>query len=864
MKILELELKEFEGVYAAMKVRRLFLDLRNTKNTICLITGPNGHGKTVLLSQLNPFANLGSMDERDALPLIREGKNGYKRIIIDNDGVEYCIEHYYTPNKKTHSVKSYIKKDGVELNINGNVTSFKEIVKTELDMEPEFMKLVRLGNNVVNLIDLKSSERKNFMSKILEDANVYLIHYKKINAETSKLNTIISHIMDKISKLHIDDVDESKELMKQMQAELDTVKNKITKLSNQLSIVQYELRQIPVDYMETLHSSEKALSKVRKKMNSGESYDIDKLRESIISKDASLKAMHDKKDMLKTSARRTLEQMDDLRNMLSDMRDQLEKLESESDIDGLSSIVKSLESLVKKEEELYKDYGEIPYTKKDIEDTLVFFKEKQEVLNRMYEFGPDPVKRVVDLLLHNKNVSEYISEHLEKTVKNLEIKNGRDIIKRILSQYPDTKTTPGCADCKAFKVLNDLREIAEISMDMEDTSQEFYSYMTIIHTTIKSVLLSFPEKKDLFSRIPDYLRECTKTDVILKKIGKSEYIYDQKEFFTEIGFMTDYESYLSHKEELSQKKEELKRAKKDSSARVLRDQVDILSRNLASLDNDYEKMMSQYSDITSQIESTEVSLSELKSVVEVLENYSEVEKAYNESVENRNKHDLLMADISNYTTALRSENLTAKKLSDGIGVLDMNIKQVQSLQKELKVYQKYYDKWVLMKNALSSTKGVPLIFIDLYLKNCLDLVNTLLDEIYGGNMYIKKFGIEQSDFMIPFVKDGKEVSDIRYASQGERSFFSITLSFAISVKSMSSYNIMLLDELDSVLDESNRSNFIAVTEKLSKIIKAEQMFTISHNNMFSMYPVDVISVINEKPKNHQLANYIELVLDNAV
>ena len=54
-------------------------------------------------------------------------------------------------------------------------------------MEQEYMKLVRLGNNVVNMIDLKSAERKDFMSKILEDVNVYLVYYKKINSERVKI-----------------------------------------------------------------------------------------------------------------------------------------------------------------------------------------------------------------------------------------------------------------------------------------------------------------------------------------------------------------------------------------------------------------------------------------------------------------------------------------------------------------------------------------------------------------------------------------------------------------------------------------------------------------------------------------------------
>ena len=174
MYIKELILKNFAGVYAAMKTDYVRLDLSKRKNKICLIEGPNGKGKTVLLSQLNPFATIGNLDVRDSLNIIREKKEGYKKIVIVDNDNEFLIEHFYTPNKDSHTVKSYVKKNGTELNINGNVTSFKEIISQELDMELDYMKLIRLGSNVVNLNNLKSTDRKTYISKLLDEANVYL------------------------------------------------------------------------------------------------------------------------------------------------------------------------------------------------------------------------------------------------------------------------------------------------------------------------------------------------------------------------------------------------------------------------------------------------------------------------------------------------------------------------------------------------------------------------------------------------------------------------------------------------------------------------------------------------------------------
>ena len=179
MKILSLKLENFKAISNAMNTNSLFIDFRESKNKICLIIGPNGSGKTTVLSLLHPFADLGNLDVRNSNNLILDNKDGYKEIQMQKNNDIYVIKHFYTPHKdKSHSVKSYIEKNGNELNINGNVTSFKEYVREELQIEPDYLKLIRLGSNVISLIDLTATERKNFMSKIMDDIGIFLEYYK--------------------------------------------------------------------------------------------------------------------------------------------------------------------------------------------------------------------------------------------------------------------------------------------------------------------------------------------------------------------------------------------------------------------------------------------------------------------------------------------------------------------------------------------------------------------------------------------------------------------------------------------------------------------------------------------------------------
>ena len=60
--------------------------------------------------------------------------------------------------------------------------------------------------------------------------------------------------------------------------------------------------------------------------------------------------------------------------------------------------------------------------------------------------------------------------------------------------------------------------------------------------------------------------------------------------------------------------------------------------------------------------------------------------------------------------------------------------------------------------------------------------------------------------------------------------------------SLSKYNIMLLDEIDGPLDSRNREKFIRILENQIERIDSEQNFLITHNAMFSSYPVDIIDL----------------------
>ena len=204
-------------------------------------------GKTSLLSCLTPFATLGNLDIRDGNQLIIEKKPGYKRIIIMNGPDEIDIEHFYSVNKETHSVKSYIKLNGKELNPNGNVTSFKNVVYELLHIDLDYVRLIRLGDNVSNLIQLKTSERKKFMSKMLPSVDNYLKLYTKLSADVRDLKVVMSHITDNINKLNIKDEEEYQKKMNEIDDAISYYEKNINEVTEEIYKLTYDIESLSLD-----------------------------------------------------------------------------------------------------------------------------------------------------------------------------------------------------------------------------------------------------------------------------------------------------------------------------------------------------------------------------------------------------------------------------------------------------------------------------------------------------------------------------------------------------------------------------------------------------------------------------------------
>ena len=296
-----------------------------------------------------------------------------------------------------------------------------------------------------------------------------------------------------------------------------------------------------------------------------------------------------------------------------------------------------------------------------------------------------------------------------------------------------------------------------------------------------------------------------------------------------------------------------------SNASYLHEIVDDLEENISEIRSKIDDWREKNIHLKEIIEDSERSIEVYSDIKETLEKFDEVKALFEKYTEEYALYKETMEKIS-FTELSISKcrlNLDNKKADLQSRVFDLE--QYKSLQKEINNMNRIYDEMTFVKESLSSKQGMPLHFISNYLRNTEEITNELLDIAYDGKIYIDSFEITPTEFSIPFYNKGVRLSDVKYASQGELSFLSVALAFALSSQALSKYNIMLLDEIDGPLDTANREKFIQILENQIERINAEQSFLITHNSMFSSYPVDILdfSFKNDKDQ-YPLANFINI------
>lgn len=856
MRITYIKLVNVASLYTGSNIDTLEVDFSCTQNSVILLTGPNGCGKTTLESCLHPFAYNGTGDDRSGESLIIKKKNGYKEVHLMNGSDEYIIKHYYTASgEESHSVKSYIQKNDVELNPNGNVTSFKEFIQLELGMTTDYLKLVRLGPNMINFIDMKPTERKSYIGAMLDETEIYLRKLKKVMGDMKVLKTMIAQDASRLNKLGITDVTAEEEYLEKLKnVDLANIENVVSKLTDRRAILTNKLKEVGKSgstVMCELQSARDAVKELNNKLGSKRfkmittNVSSEEIQDKLISYTSKLEANKARRSML----------INDADNCSSDLHDlyiKKDKLDKNEEMQSLIAIIKDLSAEVKAEEDNYKNFTP-EYTSADINELLTLLDKWQSTLLATYEVGEKPVKKVATLMRNSESVESYLSKKLDSIYSNNMSSRSADILKYLKNKFPELKKDlkPSCGDdsCMFVQLIRSIQELSAHDKDKTVESEDFYSYMQIAYANISSVRNEMIARSDLFRKMPESIVNMFTIENFFDHVSKLEFIYDRNIINKELTIITEREVFMDKKSRLELSKEHLKSLSQNQGSDFVDERIKELEERL----NDDKKNIGILNDDIAKLEE---SINEIRSLSAIKTEFEEL----NSELATHSNECMTLAsmwdDISKYNEELQTISKRLEqaihertRIQDNITAIGSRLSMYYNITKELKKIHKEYDERELTRYSLSSKEGIPLVYINLYLKKTRKIVNDMLDIVYGGELRITDFDVSADSFNIPYEKNGNIISDAHYASQGEMSFLSTILSFALSMQSIAKYNIMLLDEIDGPLDESNRKNFILVLEHLMKKIGAEQVFLITHNNMFDMYDVsriDMGHIVNNK------------------
>lgn len=867
-------MKNFIGIYNGTGLGEIEIDFIKSKNMMTILLGANGSGKSTILSTLHPYAKTNN----DPSSIILTGEDGFKEIHYLHDGVEYKIQHHYSNKKKTKTTKSFIQKDGVELNENGNQTSFRQIVDQELDVYEDFFRLSRIGSNVSGFIQLKPTERKQYISNFLQDIDEYLVHFKTVSDKWSAYKKDISSVVDNINKLgdisHIDSdillylatIARLDEEISDLKSTIDENNGIVYSMDGNGELVK-EYNQLARQFKELKPIVDKLKSKIEhiedKNNTIGYIDERDRIQHEIHRANTGLASTHDrvsniKRELLSLYEQRTnkteelnkykfdrdlneyrelldesVRQYDECSNTISDMINEnpilkrYEHVESNTFINDyhtqLNTIMDEIDSLKSTYDmdvidmALDSEYHIISATRKSLldmqnilrtqlRDTQDKYREKlsharySDILNqRPHDCKIDTCPFIMEALRY-RNVDKEL-ESLQSEIDTQQ--SGIDEYDKNIEMYSNVLDINGRLS-RIYKTIESDRWLNSIHYFDGFDQEKFIRLVTIIHE--RDRYTNTEDISDFVETIRDYRTHEQSIETFKNNIALLESQRTVVELITNDIFRINSDIERLN-ETMIVENELIDGAQNEISQ--MNDRLDLVNQ-VIEYGEERERLLlikNNIMDIKSQIDS----IKELK----------------NQNIEYQSNIDELAKKLEPNKKAL--ETLRFKK---------MRYEEYEQTKIDL---DQRFTMLSILRESLSATKGIPLLYSEVYLTSVKTIANDLLKMAFGGEFLIEDFDINDKEFNIEARRsDGEVLSDVSLASQGETSVLSLAISLAIIKKSMRKYNIQMFDEIDATLDSERRMQFVHIIEKMAEDLNIEQMFIISHNDCLDSSPLDMI------------------------
>ena len=909
MRLMYMRLKNFIGIQLGLGVKEIEIPFYNGKNKICMMIGANGSGKSTILDNAVPQPYVTG---NDRAKIIIAGEDGEKEMWYQRGRLTYKLLIKYNWNKSTesHSTKGYILRiDGdkeEQLNPNGNITSFKEIIDMEFMLDPAFMRLCKLSQEAVNISRMKTTERKTLMSSLLEEASAYIEYGKKVDGKCRFLNTTIKNLASKIDKVgNIDDIQNNlmrvskQELM--TSTDLETYKNKLAVTGNKLSELDLSGYNQLLEYIDadSRVCNENSHEKYKVINNNSASFKLRAYREKGIDK---LGSRELEKIMVMNNAEKDNKEKEEqeIKNNLNLIRAKFETTNAELQVnikhrDSVHRL--ELPEDIKKSITIYEDQLrdiDIKLANVDVvyeSEKLLQIQDLVQEINQRIDRNLNIAPELFEALLINFEKGSCISlkkqfdskyemnvgmeyNLMKKRIPALQEKlyslKAQRELKAKLEARPSSCKIDSCpfivdalgVPSNLEEQIQKAEEELETLLSKQETArknQEIYMDASKICLEFQEIYGMIKDNRELLAEAPDNWHFTVQAFV--ERIRNHSIFNDPAiDLNSHLIIASLNERYrdivdnilprLNRDLELSQHTEFILQSyidKIDSCNKLLEEYSQEIESAKGKL-NIYKFEIMDLSVFLGELDRLLYLQTHIEKATENLNNYHKEEEKYKELIELRNR---LMEEyeenekmVNLYQSKLDSLIVEREQYSYDEKLYYEYTNERERLEKSFIIHEK-------IRYALSSKTGIPLIFLDMYLNKTRLYANTILEELFGDEYKLCSFEINATEFRIPCEVRGELVSDISLMSSGERAILSLVLSLTLMYQSSSegSYDIITLDEMDAVLDKTNRNRFVDALEKLMEIFNIEQILAVSHNDGFESYPVDLVLLRDYKLEN---------------
>lgn len=869
-KINRLYLQNFLCIQSGMHRNDVTLDFTDSNKKVNIFIGKMGSGKTSILGHLQPFADYGTLDVKNKLDEIIPGKDGLKEIQFVHNSDVYDIRHVFTWNRSTlsHATKSFIALNGEELNQNGNVSSFKELIRIHFGIDQNFLRLLRLGPNVANVINMKSTERKGFIATLLEDTEIYMMLYKKLGEDLRNLNSTITVLNNRLMGL-------SSEKENEMKAEVEELEEDIDGLSKQVDQYRDSISRLKGVNQTLIKGTRGDILGALEKLNTEYKEKTDRYDQVVEALETmptnGIEELSNQYAEAREKFNRCEEQILHIQMDLEPNRTERNKLTDEILLHDNTAQIAELESQAAA---INRTFERTKYQIEEFDHTysysflVNFLTSLQSFQLSLEEMCSNPEEVIRKCYFSDKSLVSWAQNkinictgkqvNLQKLLRNIDF--AADYQCPIPLYVP-----PGCPteDCPyrvshpvtigesntSLATINELKnQISALDKEiavygeygvqwpkmrfLKENWKNVSSVLAKIGVLYDSNLLNLLMNLDIRNRWYDqpaltrYI-ENTKAyedfDGMRKRAQEINAELEKLRSLDIEGKKLRLEQLSVEYEDMLKTLEEL-RASRDG----LMNERDQLSKIMSNLGN-REALQMEKVRLESEVETMKTSMFELKTRASQYED---------------NSREILVLETQMQSTRRQYESKVERctKLKH----------RLQDIQTATDSYRDYLEEARVLKlimGAVSAKDGIPLVMVKVFLDDCKEIINDLIADIFEDDLEIIEFAISEdsNDFKIPYRINGQDVPDIEFASQGQQAVISIALSFALCRKATFDYNIMLLDEIDNSIHKSDRERFIMILSKQMMALGTEQVFLITHNDIFqqSGLPVNIIMTTPE-------------------